>query len=447
MTILSLGRYGDIISQLPVAYASNLSGGRDTFIVSHEFADLFDGVGYCDKRTYSGNRVDLPHAISICQGLPDLRVAQVDRNPDQSRHERNYALEGYRLGRFRHLWRKAPLIFDRRDPVREQLLLDKTIKSNSFILVNCNGESSPFPHSKQLIDRLQSRFPSHQIVDLSQVRAEKIFDLLGLMDRAECLITTDTSTLWLANASKRPTVSLINDGWRGSPPPTTGVASFRYNDFHRDQVCDEVEKTLLPEGRVVGIVHQHGNERRHKIAMKSYSMFDELLTTKSLTRTAIDLGDTRPLRMLKDMLGHALKFTQGRDIIIWTNDDVQLLDLSPVVDHVRRFGAVSIRRDPSHMGREMLAFRWDWLADRFYNFPDGVMAGPWFDLATAAWIRNHFGYKSDFQNIAKDFYPCEIPNNGIFHHPDDHESSWTPYMTYPASLWNERLWKMEINKQ
>ena len=111
MTIISLGRYGDIISQLPVAYARYQAGSKTAFVVADEFLDLFDGVSYCSTIRYSGNRVDLNHVIGLCQNIPDLRVAQVDRNPDTRRLEENYALEGYRLGRFRDLWRKSQLVF------------------------------------------------------------------------------------------------------------------------------------------------------------------------------------------------------------------------------------------------------------------------------------------------------------------------------------------------
>jgi len=445
MTILSLGRYGDIISQLPVAYASHLSGGRDTFIVSSEFADLFDGVGYCDKRTYSGNRVDLPHAISICQGLPDLRVAQVDRNPDTQRLEVNYALEGYRLGGFRNLWRKSQLVFDRRDEGRERSLIASTIKSNPFILVNAKGESSPFNSGELLIEKLKLRFPSHQIVDLSKVRGERIYDLLGLMDRAACLVTIDTATLWLANAAKCPVIALVNNGWRGSPPPTSATSTFRYFDFQVDQVCDEVEKTLLPVGSVVGIVDRFGMEKRHIEAFKSQEeAFDLNLTTNHMDRDARSIGDPRPLPMLKDMLTKAVKFSGYRDIIIWTNDDVTILNLDLIRDHVRRFGVVGIRRDPKHIGRELFAFRWDWLADRLYHFPDCVVAAPWFDLAVAIWIRKQFGWVSTLDNLTEDFYPCEIPNESIFIHPE-HKSHWVGEKeAYPAAQWNQRIFNQLI---
>jgi hypothetical protein len=167
-----------------------------------------------------------------------------------------------------------------------------------------------------------------------------------------------------------------------------------------------------------------------------------MLTAENV-RTAQEIGDSRPLPMLKSMLEKALKFAKGRDIIVWTNDDVQIQDLHPVVSHCRRFGAVGVRRDPAHIGRELFAFRWDWLADRIYNFPDCAVASPWFDLAVAAWIRRQFGWVSTMDNLIEDRYPAEIPNEKILHHPD-HPSSWTGNMEAPASKWNERIFKMML---
>ena len=433
MTILNLGRLGDNINLLPVAYANRGA----TFVTAEKYASIFEGTSYCKIRKYSGDPVELHHCINLCQGLPDLRVAQVFMHPKETKQEKNYALESYRLGRFRDLWRKFPYVFDRRDPEREQKLIPK----GPFIAVATHGVSSPFMHGEHLIRGLKARFPDYKIVDLSTIQAEKPFDLLGVLDAASCLVTIDTLHLWLANAAKCPTIALINQGWMGSPPPVTATATFRYKDYNVDQICDEVEKTLLPTGEVWAIVDRFGKEKRHRGAFKSQKQaFTHLLTAENV-RTAQEIGDSRPLPMLKSMLEKALKFAKGRDIIVWTNDDVQISNLSTVINHCRRFGVVGVRRDPAHIGRELFAFRWDWLADRIYNFPDCAVASPWFDLAVAAWIRRQFGWVSTMDNLIEDRYPAEIPNEGILFH-EDHPSSWTNSMDNPASKWNERIFKM-----
>jgi hypothetical protein len=261
MTILNLGRLGDNVNLLPVAYANKGA----TFVTSEKYAPIFEGTSYCQTKKYSGDPVELQHCINLCQGLPNLRVAQVFMHPKETKQEKNYALESYRLGGFRDQWRKHPYVFDRRNPEREQ----KLIPESQFIAVAPHGVSSPFAHSKQLIAGLQSRFPEYKIVDLSNIQAEKPFDLLGILDAASCLVTIDTLHLWLANAAKCPTVALINDGWYGSPPPVTATSTFRYSQFQIDQICDEVEKTLLPTGEIWAIVDRFGKEKRHREAFKS----------------------------------------------------------------------------------------------------------------------------------------------------------------------------------
>ena len=442
MTILNLGRIGDNINLLPVLYSEHLAGRRPTIVTSGKYSEIFEAVSYCDVRKYSGDPVELSHAIGLCHGLPDLRVAQVFMHPNETKQERNYALESYRLGGFRALWRRHPYVFDRRDLEREEKLIGNI--SQPFIAVARLGVSSPFANGERLVTTLKSRFPNHAIVDLAKITAEKFQDMLGILDRASCLVTIDTAHLWLANAAKCPTIALINDGWMGSPPPVIATSTFRYQDFQVDLVCDEVEKTLLPTGQTWAIVDRFGQEKRHREAFKSQEIaFDHLLTTENLYRDARCIGDSRHLPMLKEMMGKAIKFASGRDIIVWTNDDVEIINLDLVVAHVRRFGAVGVRRDPDHIGRELFAFRWDWLADRLYNFPDCTVASPWFDLAVAAWIRRQFGWVSDMDNLGRDLYPCEIPNDGILHHPP-HESSWTGSMEAPASKWNERIFKMML---
>jgi hypothetical protein len=434
MTILNLGRLGDNINLLPVAYANK----GTTFVTSEKYSSIFDGTSYCQTKKYSGDPVELQHCINLCQGLPDLRIAQVFMHPKETKQEKNYALESYRLGRFRDQWRKYPYIFDRRDPQREA----KLIPEGPFIAVATHGVSSPFANSEHLMRGLKARFPEYKIVDLSTIQAEKPFDLLGVLDAASCLVTIDTLHLWLANAAKCPTIALINEGWRGSPPPVTATSTFRYRDYNIDQICDEVEKTLLPVGEVWAIVDRFGQEKRHREAFKSQKAhFDHMLTADNIHRTANNIGDRRSLPMLKEMLAKALKFAKGRDIIVWTNDDVQIINLHKVVEHCRRFGAVGVRRDPNHIGRELFAFRWDWLADRIYNFPDCAVASPWFDLAVAAWIRRQFGWVSTMDNLIEDRYPAEVPNEKILFH-EDHPSSWTDSMDRPASKWNERIFKM-----
>ena len=41
-TVLQLGRFGDVINFLPLAYEMNLAGSRLSMVVANEYADVLD---------------------------------------------------------------------------------------------------------------------------------------------------------------------------------------------------------------------------------------------------------------------------------------------------------------------------------------------------------------------------------------------------------------------
>jgi len=138
MTILNLGRLGDNFNLIPVLYAEHMASRTPTIVTSEKFASTFDAVSYCNVKTYSGNPVELSHAVKLCSNLPDVRIAQVFMNPDSEKREPSFARESYRLGGFRDLWRRFPYKLDRRNPEREQELLNTFVpddKQEKFIVV------------------------------------------------------------------------------------------------------------------------------------------------------------------------------------------------------------------------------------------------------------------------------------------------------------------------
>lgn len=124
---------------------------------------------------------------------------------------------------------REPLTFDRRNPVRENRLCQLHLRSrHPTILLNLSlSGTSPFKYSYHVYANLRRcRF---NILNLAAVRAERIYDLLGLYDRAALLITSDTATLHLAAASNIPYIAFINDGGSGSVPRGNCILSIRYS--------------------------------------------------------------------------------------------------------------------------------------------------------------------------------------------------------------------------
>ena len=248
------GRYGDLMIILPgIKHLFDTTGIKPVVMCAARFAGLLEGVGYADcwpvyglnhqnnahlatsyaKAKANFDTVIVPKWWEI-QGVPQPKPKPEpdtwqDRVPPNER-------DSYMT----HQWRSCgwtmqelldwPLVFDRRDADREQALINKLTTDKPFVLYNFKGISSPFNEGSRIIHALLGRFPDLDFIDLSNVVADRIYDLLGLFDRALCLITIDTATFHLSAASPVPTIHLQRSGHGGSLPRGNSVLRLRYDE-------------------------------------------------------------------------------------------------------------------------------------------------------------------------------------------------------------------------
>ena len=227
-------------------------------IVSKAFASIFDGVSYVrpwvmDLHWWKG--VGAARKAAEDAGLYPIVVKWWDEpnakppcDPETTKyvrlkiHGKPCTIPADEWDSFQNSqWRYAgftmeqmeewPLVFDRRNAVREQVLRLKHFHSNKkHLLVNLSQSgTSPFPAIQQAM--ALSHIPGFDILNLSTVKADRIYDLLGLYDYADGLITSDTATLHLAAASKVPYIAFINNGGAGSTPKGNCILSMRYAEF------------------------------------------------------------------------------------------------------------------------------------------------------------------------------------------------------------------------
>jgi hypothetical protein len=130
-----------------------------------------------------------------------------------------------------------PLVFDRRNPIRERELLNHIwpfrMRNKPLLLYNFTGISSPFGFVPELYPVIQQFSRDFHIVDLGKIRAHRIFDLLGAYDVAAGLISSDTATAHLAHASNVPTIWMTVDSWCASTPRGNVALHFGYNETPR----------------------------------------------------------------------------------------------------------------------------------------------------------------------------------------------------------------------
>lgn len=273
---LLLGRHGDLLIGLPMMHAEFLATGqKQKLVVSAEYADTVSGCSYLEPIIWDGAWNDLGRAYKYAQTLSkNVRVCQVagpkhvldkivyggkfDRQTD------SFECEMYRVAGAMQLWPKnLPLMFDKRDKTREGILLQQLFmdmhwkkREQPLILVSTSGFSSPFQYTELLWDLLETRLKGYNVVDISNLKAERIYDLLGLYEKARCLIATDSAPLHLAQAVNLPVCALIADTptlWHGSAWRPNHISYVRYSNFPRDyrKMFEAVENIGKPGSRFV----------------------------------------------------------------------------------------------------------------------------------------------------------------------------------------------------
>lgn len=271
---LLAGRHGDLLIGLPMMHAEFLATGqKQQLVVSAEYANTVSGCSYLEPIIWDGAWNDLGRAHKYALTLSkNVRVCQVagpkhvldkivyggkfDRQTD------SFECEMYRVSGAMQLWPKnLPLMFDKRDKTRERWLLQEVFndlhwkkKEQPLILVSTSGFSSPFQYTELLWDLIGMKLKGYNVVDISNLKAERIYDLLGLYEKAHCLIATDSAPLHLAQALHLPVCALIADTptlWHGSAWRPNHISYVRYSNFPRDyrKMFEAIENIGKPGSR------------------------------------------------------------------------------------------------------------------------------------------------------------------------------------------------------
>lgn len=446
--IVNLGAFGDICAVgLPIAFHEFQQGNHVTFIIAKEFASLLDGVTYVEREIWDGHYSEPLKAAEWAEKsgrFDSVLVSQCYGSPVE-RQTDSFCKESWRLVGKLHLWGKIPLVFDNRDRVRENALSNSTaieqvgfvriVRTKPLLLVCHSGNSSPFPNRIELLDlldKLQERF---SVLDISDLRCDHFYDLLGLYDIAACLVATDSGPLHLTNAVPTlPVIALVTDSpdaWHGSPAQPNHVLRIRYSQFNTKSAQEAILRTLMdiaekkkPERRLIHVwndynYRQHDAQHRHEIAKASWEqeykkgrwipfpVFDA-----QLSRNANSVGEAKPLPFVNDLINLACDQAQPDDLIVLTNDDTifvdglteRLLNANPPFwssrwEHAKVKGplnADSIRRNSwKHVGADIFVFTKRWWMEHGSEFPDMLVAREAWDLVLRTLIDRRGGHEED----------------------------------------------------
>lgn len=459
-----LGAYGDICAVLPVFYQQYLyAGAQQAVIVAKKYADIFEGTSYVNPILFEGHYSDLPKAIAQWAPRYAKRLCPVQVYGDPGPH----------LGKsyVNDMWRKAgagdraarfPLVFDRREREREQYLWSTHMGKGPIVLFVGDGFSSPFPDKDRLLSVLQSELAGQcHIVDLSSVRCQRIFDLLGLFESAAILVTVDTAPLHLSRAAGIPVISLHPGDastWTASPAYPNNVLRLYYSEWEKrkDEILTTIRTHLQPNrSRMVHVWNEYertnaGAIKRNNVAKLSWSiaggkvgMYVPLAIRDSdFYRNAhTALGDSKAVPYVRDLIEFGLASCFADDVLLVTNDDTVLMPdaLPKIAEGVRKYGSIwgarsefrrldsppsmtSLAGSYKHVGADLFAFTRGWWEKNGREFPDMVLAFENWDYIMRG-IINMTGGKELFYLAAHECHP----------------SYWLQNRNSPASIHNRNL--------
>jgi hypothetical protein len=234
---LQLSKIGDVISILPILQQA-AGGGKVPLVISKEYAPILEGVSYVEPVIWKGDSSDPAGAVLFAKKrFSRVTVLQTHGNIPVQHTTPSFQLDQWRRGGAIEHFEEWPLEFDQRDYDREAVLAGKHNMNfpddlRPVILFGDHSQSSPFLQKEELYAMLKAEFgESYRIVRLSEIRAERIYDMLGLFDLAAMLVTVETAHLHLSRASKVPTFVLAANGWRGSAFSSRFKFFMRYGEW------------------------------------------------------------------------------------------------------------------------------------------------------------------------------------------------------------------------
>lgn len=244
-----LGAHGDLLIAMPALKQWAEDNGRPAkLLTAKEYLPMMEGVSYVTAAPWDGSFRDLRPCMSMLKtDIPQqpVKILQFFGKGDDKVLPSFWHEQMYLAGLLDGIDR--PLVFDRRDYEREAELVAEHVNQKPVVLVCTKGRSSPFKDSELLMEAVeQASLAGFDVVDLGNVKAHRIYDLLGLYDRAAALVSIDTSHLHLSKASSVPVFALARDypdRWHGTPQQDRFAWYCRYGEFTKRK--DEFMRVLM----------------------------------------------------------------------------------------------------------------------------------------------------------------------------------------------------------
>lgn len=425
-SFIQLGKMGDImivLRALRIWYER--TGVKPRLIVAQDFSRLLEGVSYIERhtvpfhwwkglgtaRSYAETQFGAEATVIQCRG----DSWSIDESQWPCFHVSMWDRAGVPLSEIR----TAPLVFDLRNYERESQIAAQFIAhGRPTLLYNFEGISSPLKAAADIKTELNQYRDRYQLVNLGPIRTPFLFDLLGLYDRAAVLVTSDTSTLHLAAASKVPVIAYTQDGWGSSIPAQNCICEIKYREA--GQSMERLREALRSPGSVPAnqppivlparpgkIYHcftayqpkDADTRRRNTVAQRTWKdqpWIEVPIKDADLPRMFREDGRAWPY--IKDLFDLATKDRDPEDIVVYTNADIHVrsdtcrqireaMKTSQAIYGYRRDFVRLLRplrdaeyeRGENYCGSDIKAFRVGWWRANRDQMADMVLGGEAWD--------------------------------------------------------------------
>ena len=450
-TYIMLGRTGDILNILPaIEYESKQNNYKPKLIVAKEYADVLDGCGdYVEKVVFPGNFKNINQAINLAyNNFPQTKIincAIYGENFKIKRECSSFQRESWKFSECPIAWGRLSLNFPNRNNEREKQLLSKVIESRigykPIIITALSGHSSPFNYTNELLELLKSSLSEFQIFDISDLRAERFYDLLALYEKAHALIAIDSAPLHLANAVPNlPVISLISDlkdDWHRSSWRPNHILRLLYSEVptNLDKIVKATREGNSYRKKQIHLVTSHKDKlfgedfRRFEFAQKTWedeSKANRLIWNISYYRSTSIPKVKKMIDFVEDKIGYT------DDIIMICNSDISFVPgiTGWILHEVERHGAVYFHRHDFvrltnpliseadvikgkwYCGSDAFAFTVEWWKENREDFPDMYFAREGWDMIMRNMIKRSGGteiHSAIFHEKHKSFW--EAPEN------------------------------------
>jgi hypothetical protein len=463
--VVCLGRYGDVINALGIAQARSQAFRQPVpFVISRHYASILEAADYVDPIILDVDFCRLKEALErVTKKFDKVVLAQVyGINCGLRRKTTSFCLEAWRVAGHLKSWNLAIPVFNRRSASREQELRASIGMKDgeNYIAVNTTGFSSPFSRAAQVLEDVQDAAQGQaRVINLSDVRAHHLHDLLGIIERCRVLVTIDTATAHLAAATPTPSIIFIADQptrWHGMRPRGQCLLCATYGDYsHVKDYAFQAISSVLGGSRTPKIIHAYSDypvtseDEQKRISLAHSTWQREYLTgawvaapfsAKHSLRSSATLGDSRGHFFLKDIIDHAASLAADDDVIAYTNSDImlmpgitwELLKVTTCACGYRWDFSEPQEFEPTHedlgtrgskyVGSDIFAFRKSWWLDVKDQLPDFLVGYEAWDKVFRHLVEEHKGAvldsciahvrHSSFWETAenKRRHPCQLYN-------------------------------------